>query len=73
MKPYKKTSQNTAFLWWTAIISLVVTGALYFFLGQQADLDVTLRQERTIFPLIGLIIAGVCLIAGTAGRWFNPK
>ncbi|MBT8042222.1 MAG: hypothetical protein KJN98_03560 [Pontiella sp.] len=73
MKRYKKSSQNRAFLWWTAIISLVVTGALYFFLGQQAELDVTLRQERNIFPLIGLIIAGLCLIAGTAGRWFNPK
>lgn len=38
-----------------------------------ADTDVHIRQQRMIFPLVGIVIAGVCLIAGTAGRWFYPK
>jgi hypothetical protein len=58
-------------LWWVAIISLVVSGLLYKLLDLQADLDVSVRQQRLIIPLIGILIAGVCLISGTAGRWFN--
>ena len=60
-------------LWWIAIIALAVSGALYYFLGEQAEIDVQLRQRRLIFPLIGIVIAGICFIAGTAGRWFYPK
>lgn len=60
-------------LWWVAIISLAVSGSLYFFLGSQADLDVSMGQTRLIFPLVGVVVAGVCLIAGTASRWFYPK
>jgi len=52
---------------------LAVSGALYYFLGTQAEIDVNIRQQRMIFPLVGIVIAGVCLIAGTAGRWFYPK
>ena len=74
MKPNKKSPfQPHALLWWVAIISLAVSGALYFFLGTQAEHDVQIRQQRMLFPLIGVVIAGVCLIAGTAGRWFYPK
>lgn len=69
--PYKKNFRKNILLWWVAIIALGVCGALYVALGQQSDMDVTLRQERTVFPLIGLIIAGLCLIAGTANRWFK--
>ena len=60
-------------LWWVAIISLIVSGVLYYLLGQQAELDVNMRQQRTIIPIIGIVIAGFCLIIGTAGRWFYPK
>ena len=73
MKPKKSPFQPHALLWWVAIIALVVSGFLYYMLGQQAELDVSLDQRRTLFPLIGIIIAGVCIIAGTAGRWFYPK
>ncbi len=74
MKPKKKSPfQPHALLWWVAIISLAVSGALYYFLGTQAEIDVNIRQQRMIFPLVGIVIAGVCLIAGTAGRWFYPK
>ena len=62
-----------ALLWWVAIIALAVSAALYFFLKEQAQYDVALDQRRLLFPLVGIIIAGVCIIAGTAGRWFYPK
>lgn len=62
---------HTAMLWWIAIISLAVSGAIFYFLGANAEVDVTVRQQRMIFPLIGIVIAGVCLIVGTAGRWFK--
>lgn len=73
MKPKKSPFQPKALLWWVAVISLAVSGALYYFLKTQAQIDVALEQRIMIFPLIGVIIAGVCLIAGTAGRWFYPK
>ena len=66
-RAYNKSFRKNILLWWIAIISIGVCGALYFALGQQADMDVTLRQERMIFPLI----VGICLIAGTANRWFK--
>ena len=73
MKPTKSPFQPKALLWWVAITALAVSGALYYFLGTQAEIDVNMSQRRLIFPVIGIIIAGVCLIAGTAGRWFYPK
>lgn len=73
MKQKNTPFQPNALLWWVAIIALALSGALYYFLGTQAEIDVTMRQQRMVFPLIGIVIAGVCLIAGTAGRWFYPK
>ena len=65
--------QPKALLWWVAAIALTLSGALYVLLGKQAEIDVTMREQRMIFPLVGAIIAGVCLIWGTATHWFNPK
>ncbi len=73
MKSNKGPFNPSALLWWVAIISLVVSGVLYFMLGNQAEVDVHIRQQRIVFPMIGIIIAGVCLIWGTASRWFYPK
>ena len=73
MKQKKSHLQSNVLLWWVAIISLAVSGALYYFLGTQAEIDVHVRQQRMVFPLIGIVVAGICLIAGTAGRWFYPK
>ncbi|MCF7817228.1 MAG: hypothetical protein K9M54_05040 [Kiritimatiellales bacterium] len=73
MKGKKNPFQPKALLWWVAIISLAISGALFFFLKEQAQYDVSLDQKRMLFPLVGIIIAGVCIIAGTAGRWFYPK
>lgn len=69
----KSPFQPKALLWWVAIISLAISWSLYYFLGTQAQYDVDMGQRRMLFPLIGTVIAGVCLIAGTAGRWFYPK
>jgi hypothetical protein len=73
MKQQKSPFQPNALLWWVAIFALILSGALYYLLGTQAEIDVTMRKQRIVFPLIGIVIAGVCLIAGTAGRWFYPK
>ncbi len=73
MKSNKGPFNPNALLWWVAIISLVVSGVLFFMLSKQAEIDVTVRQQRILVPMIGIIIAGVCLIAGTASRWFHTK
>jgi len=73
MNGKKSPFSPKALLWWVAIISLSISAALFFFLKEQAQYDVSLDQKRMLFPLVGIIIAGICIIAGTAGRWFYPK
>jgi hypothetical protein len=73
MKGKKDPINAKALLWWVAIISLAVSITLYFLLKDQAQYDVDLDRRRILFPLIGIVIAGICIIAGTAGRWFYPK
>jgi hypothetical protein len=73
MKSKKNPINPKVLLWWIAIISLVLSAMLYFLLKEQAQYDVALNQRRMLFPLIGIIIAGICIITGTAGRWFYPK
>jgi len=71
MKPNKRPSAHAALLWWIAIIALAVSGAIFYLLGTKAEIDVAVRQQRMIYPLVGVVIAGICLIVGTAGRWFK--
>ena len=73
MKSNKGPLNTNTLLWWIAIISLVIGGVIYYMFGQQAEIDVRIRQQRMIFPLVSVIIAGICAIVGTAGRWFYPK
>ena len=73
MKSNRGPLNTSILLWWVAIISLVVGGVLYYMLGKQAEVDVSVSRLRMMFPLISIIIAGICAIAGTAGRWFYPK
>jgi hypothetical protein len=73
MKDKKNPVNPKMLLWWIAIISLVISAMLYFLLKEQAQYDVSLDQRRLLFPLVGIIIAGICIITGTAGRWFYPK
>lgn len=73
MKAKKGPFNPKSLLWWVAIIALTVSIALFFFLREQALYDPVLNQRRLLFPVAGIIIAGVCFIAGTASRWFYPK
>ncbi|MEN7972311.1 MAG: hypothetical protein ABFR47_00600 [Verrucomicrobiota bacterium] len=69
----KNPFKAKALLWWVSIISLAVAASLYFLLKEQAQYDVTLDQRRMFFPVVGILIAGICLICGTASRWFHTK
>jgi hypothetical protein len=73
MRGKKNPINPTSLLWWIAIISLAISASLYFLLKDQAQYDPVLDQRRMLVPLVGIIIAGICIIAGTAGRWFYPK
>ena len=73
MKGKKDPINAKALLWWVAIISQTVSITLFFLLKDQAQYDVALDQRRMLSPLIGIVIAGICIIAGTASRWFYPK
>ena len=73
MKPKKTPFHPKALLWWVAAISLALSAALFFFLKDQAEYNVALDEKRMFIPVIGIIIAGICIIAGTAERWFYPK
>ena len=73
MKDKKSPFRPKVLLWWVAIIALGVSAAIYFGLEEQAKYDVTIAQRRILAPVIGIVIAGVCIITGTAERWFYPK
>jgi Co/Zn/Cd efflux system component len=73
MKAKKNPVNPKILLWWVAIISLVISAMLYFLLKEQAQYDVSLDQRRMLFHLLGIIFAGICIITGTAGRWFYDK
>ncbi len=73
MKQQKIPSRPKTFLWWIAIIALGISGALFYFLKSQAQYDASIEETRMFVPMIGIIIAGICVIAATAERWFYPK
>ena len=61
-----------AFLWWIAVISLTIGVLVYFLLDKQARLDPSIQSYRILFLMIGIAIAGICLIIGTSDHWFYP-
>lgn len=73
MKTRKGPFNPNSLLWWVAIISLAVSGSIYYFLGEDIERNVHLQQTRMLVLFIGVTIAGICVIAGTASRWFHPK
>lgn len=73
MKQQKNPFHPKALLWWIGITALAISAALFFFLEDQAEYNVKLEQQRIFVTLIGVVIAGICVIAGSAGRWFYPK
>ena len=72
MNELKKGPHNPhRLLWWIAIIALGFSAAILYFLKPEGAVDISTRQLRVLIPSIGVLIAGVCLIAGTAERWFK--
>lgn len=69
MKNNTPTKSNRP-LWWISIIALGISAATACFL-QPNDLDETAKNLRILLPTIGVLIAGTCLIIGTADRWFR--
>jgi Ca2+/Na+ antiporter len=67
----KSPFTNKMLLWWVAIIALVIAGLIYYLMGEKAAIDPSVARQRLMFPLVGIVIAGTCLIAGTAERWFK--
>ena len=57
-------------LWWVAIIALGFAGAFAYFLRPE-NVDLDARGLRVLIPTICVIIAGFCVIIGTAERWFK--
>ena len=62
-----------ALLWWVAIIPLAIGTTVFFLLAEQARIDPAIHARRMMFLVVSFIIAGVCLIVGTAGHWFYPN
>jgi len=60
-------------LWWVAVTALGISGSVFFLLKDQAEYDDHIAGIRVFVPVVGVLIAGICLIAGTAERWFYPK
>ena len=61
-------SKKSLFLVWLAVVSFVISIATYLLLEQAAEYDVSIARQRLIYPLVGTIIAGTCLICLKIGK-----
>ena len=61
-------SKKSLFLVWLAVVSFVISIATYLLLEQAAEYDVSIARQRLIYPLVGTIIAGTCLICLKIGE-----
>lgn len=73
MKTNKSPFKPNILLWWVAIIALAVSGMIFYLTAQPAEYDPAVETMRKLALMVGFVVAGICLIAGTAGRWFYPK
>ena len=58
-------------LWWISILAIGISVSVYILMEKQAEIDVAAERTRLLFPLIGIIIAGLCFISGLSGKWFS--
>ena len=58
-------------LWWISILAIGISVSVYILMEKQAEIDVAAERTRLLFPLIGIIIAGLCFICGLSGKWFS--
>ena len=61
-------SKKSLFLVWLAVVSFIISIATYLLLEQAAEYDVSIARQRLIYPLVGTIIAGTCLICLKIGK-----
>jgi hypothetical protein len=72
-KSSKSSKNDPSLLWWIAILAIGISCSVYFMMKQQAEIDVALERIRLLFPLIGITIAGLCLICGISKKWFSNR
>lgn len=65
MKPNK-----SAWLWWASVLSLSIGIAVYILL-KPAEYDMSVQRYRSMALVSGVFISGLCIIIGTANRWFG--
>ena len=61
-------SKKSLFLVWLAVVSFIISIVTYLLLEQAAEYDVSIARQRLIYPLVGTIIAGTCLICLKIGE-----
>jgi len=71
--PFRPKMRASGLLFWVAVISLGISGSLFYALKDLAQNDVVMAQRRMLVLVIGVVIAGTCAIIGTSHRWFYPK
>ncbi|MFL2876572.1 MAG: hypothetical protein ACJZ86_01795 [Pontiellaceae bacterium] len=70
----KSRTQNKddhSMLWWISILAIGISASVYILMGKQAEIDIAAERTRLLFPLIGIIIAGLCFICGISKKWFS--
>ena len=71
--PFRPKARAKGLLLWVGITVLIISLALFFMLKSTALTDPSVERIRLLSLLVGVAVAGICLIAGTAHRWFYPK
>jgi hypothetical protein len=64
-----KPNRNT-WLWWIAAVTLSI-GIAIFILLEPAEYDVEIQRIRSMALVVSIMVSGLCIIIGTAKRWFG--
>jgi hypothetical protein len=73
LKPRSTNKDDHTILWWIAILAIGISVSVYIFMKKPAEIDVAIERTRLLFPLIGITIAGLCLICGISKKWFSNR
>ena len=66
----KKANQH-AWLWWVSLVTLSIGMSVFFLLKSAAEEDYELQRYRAMALVVSMTISGLCVIIGTARRWFG--
>ena len=61
-------SKKSLFLIWLAVVSFIISIATYLLLERAAEYDIAIARQRLVYPLVGTIISGICLICLRSGK-----